>query len=153
MVMKKGGQEFYSTSPVKEVHSKQLYCPHRAVISGVQVSCLLGKFPMNCEECPMAEWVDTVTTSISTFVDSKDETDALQCIIEKNLIEQMEENKKKTELVEVYDIDGRLAIGDDLEGAVKAYREFYPTAVIKKVTRIFAEGDIVGNALMLKKSE
>ena len=62
-------------------------------------------------------------------------------------------NEKNTKLVEVYDIDGHLCIGEEIEDAIRAYKSFYPTSMIKKITKIFGEGDILGNAIMLKEKD
>ena len=137
-------QTTYSTAPVKEEKGMQWYCPHHISISGLQVGCRKGIWPMKCHEgCPYGQWVEWTMTSTSVGC----ECDPQETV--KKFIQEMEE--KKTKLVEVYDIDGHLCIGEVIDEAIAAYREFYPQAVIKKIKRVFAESDIVGNAIMLKK--
>lgn len=137
-------QTTYSTAPVLEEKGMQWYCPHHFSISGLQVGCRKGIWPMKCHEgCPYGQWVEWTMTSTSVGC----ECDPQETV--KNFIQEMEE--KKTKLVEVYDIDGHLCIGEVIDEAIAAYREFYPQATIKKIIRIFANGDIVGNAIMLKE--
>lgn len=137
-------QTTYSTAPVLEEKGMQWYCPHHFSISGLQVGCRKGIWPMKCHEgCPYGQWVEWTMTSTSVGC----ECDPQETV--KKFIQEMEE--KKTKLVEVYDIDGHLCIGEEIDDAIAAYREFYPQATIKKITRIFANGDIVGNAIMLKE--
>lgn len=131
-------------TPILEEKGKQWYCPHFFSISGLQVGCRKGIWPMICHEgCPYGQWVEYTMTSASVGCANETEN------IVENLLQEMEENK--TKLVEVYDIDGHLTVGNDIEEAIKAYRTFFPTSMIKKVTKIFAENDILGNAIILKK--
>lgn len=143
-------QTTYNTSPVVEENGKQWYCPYHFSISGLQVGCRKGIWPMICHEgCPYGQWVEYTMTSTSvgcdcdteTYVNIKREKMAKDC------------NEKNTKLVEVYDIDGHLCIGEEIEDAIKAYKSFFPTETIKKITKIFGEGDIIGNAIMLKEKD
>ena len=131
-------------TPILEEMGKQWYCPHYFSISGLQVGCRKGIWPMICHEgCPYGQWVEYTMTSASVGCEIDTEK------VVENLLQEMEENK--TKLVEVYDIDGHLTVGNDIEEAIKAYRTFFPTSMIKKITKIFAENDILGNAIILKK--
>jgi len=131
-------------TPILEGKGKQWYCPHYFSISGLQVGCRKGIWPMICHEgCPYGQWVEYTMTSASVGCANETENTV------ENLLQEMEENK--TKLVEVYDIDGHLTVGNDIEEAIKTYRTFFPTSMIKKITKIFAENDILGNAIILKK--
>ena len=131
-------------TPILEEKGKQWYCPHYFSISGLQVGCRKGIWPMICHEgCPYGQWVEYTMTSASVGCANETENTV------ENLLQEMEENK--TKLVEVYDIDGHLTVGNDIEEAIKTYRTFFPTSMIKKITKIFAENDILGNAIILKK--
>ena len=142
-------------TPILEERGKQWYCPHFFSISGLQVGCRKGIWPMICHEgCPYAQWVEYTMTSTSIGVPSETEEKTPE---EENVehyikyVFGMEGLKKGYNLVEVYDIDGHLCIGKEIEDAIAAYKEFYPTGVIKKITKVFGEGDKVGNAIMLKE--
>lgn len=57
---------------------KQLYCPHKVTISGIQQYCKNGKFPVDCEhcDCPDKQMLNiTVTTDF--VIPPKNKTDSL----------------------------------------------------------------------------
>lgn len=143
-------QTTYSTAPVLEEKGMQWYCPHYFSISGLQVGCRKGIWPMKCHEgCPYGQWVEWTMTSTSVGCDCDTET-----YVNKETEKMTKDsNEKNTKLVEVYDIDGHLCIGEEIEDAIRAYKSFYPTSMIKKITKIFGEGDILGNAIMLKEKD
>ena len=49
--------------------SKQLYCSYRACFNSITFSCLLGKFPMDCENCDCKEkkYIEKGTRSFFLF--------------------------------------------------------------------------------------
>ena len=138
-------QTQYSETPVKEKNELQWYCPHRFGISGLQVGCKKGIWPMNCQTCEYGGWIETkMTTSSTTGIDLFEIAQDM---------ENMDKARENLNLVEVYDINGHLSVGENIEEAIKAFRIFYPQAVIKKIVRIFGEDDVVGNALMVKEKK
>jgi hypothetical protein len=148
-------QTTYSTAPILEEKGLQWYCPNHFSISGHQYGCMKGIWPLQCHKgCPYEQWVEYTMTSTSIGVPSETEEKTSE---EENVehyikyVFGMEGLKKGYNLVEVYDIDGHLCIGKEIEDAIAAYKEFYPTGVIKKITKVFGEGDKVGNAIMLKE--
>lgn len=143
-------QTTYNTSSVMEESGKQWYCPYHFSISGFQEGCNKGIWPLKCRlGCPYEEWVDWHMTSTSVGCDCDTET-----YVNKETEKMTKDcNEKSTKLVEVYDIDGHLCIGEEIEDAIMAYKSFFPTATIKKITKIFGEGDVIGNAIMIKENE
>ena len=148
-------QTTYSTVPVLEEKGKQWYCPNYFSISGLQVGCRKGIWPMKCHEgCPYGQWVEYTMTSTSIGVPSETEEKTPEEENVEHYIKyycDMEGLREGYNLVEVYDIDGHLCVGNEIEDAIAAYKSFYPTAIIKKITKVFGEGDKVGNAIMLKE--
>lgn len=45
--------------------AKQIQCPHFYSISGIQVGCWLGRFPVDCYhcDCPDKKWIEITTTT------------------------------------------------------------------------------------------
>ena len=137
------GQTQYSETPVNEENRLQWYCPHHFGIGGLQVGCKKGIWPMNCQTCEYGGWIETKMTSSST-------TGIDLYKIEEDM-KNVDKESENIELVEVYDINGHLTVGDNIEEAIKAFRAFYPTSIIKTIVKIFGKDDIVGNAVMFKR--
>ena len=57
---------------------KQLYCPHRITISGIQQYCNNGKFPVDCEhcDCPDKQELD-ITVTTDSVIPPKSKTDSI----------------------------------------------------------------------------
>ena len=109
---------------------KQLYCPHRVSISGIQQYCQNGKSPMDCEhcDCPDKQMLD-VTVTMGSVILPKNKTNSLYVMcygLDGRQVSQ--ENSSKREVLDTSEtlsdeMKSDAEVADDLGITPEQYRD------------------------------